>query len=183
MHKRLILILGAALVCAGTSLAQTPEPESATVTAPAVETVVPAGPVESGGGFSGDKQGWVTIDFLPTWVRGQQLPPLVTTSVPGTPQVGAGILGQTTTSILFGNQTVNDGIRSGWRLGAGYWLDPERTLALEVGVRMVESETTLFGAASDSSTILARPFFNLNTFLPDAALVAFPGNSAGSIEA
>jgi hypothetical protein len=46
---------------------------------------------------------------------------------------------------------------------------------------MIESQATLFGFASDGSTILARPFTDANTGQPQAHLIAFPGSSAGTV--
>ena len=47
---------------------------------------------------------WVGVDYLGFWVKGNHIPPLVTTSPLGTPQNQAGVLGQPGTSILFGDQ-------------------------------------------------------------------------------
>jgi hypothetical protein len=52
----------------------------------------------------------------------------------------------------------NDDARVGIRLRAGTVLLPECGLNLEGGVLMWESQSSLFSAASDGSTILALPF-------------------------
>jgi hypothetical protein len=39
---------------------------------------------------------WGSVEFLMWWGRGTSLPPLVTTSLPGTPQVDAGVIGART---------------------------------------------------------------------------------------
>lgn len=65
------------------------------------------------------------IDFNPFWaeagylawsVTGDKLPALVTTAPVGTPLAVAGVLGQPTTTVLFGNSSVNNDWRSGGRI-------------------------------------------------------------------
>jgi hypothetical protein len=113
-------------------------------------------------------------------MQGAKLPPLVTTSPPGTPRALAGIPGPATTTVLFGDR-VNEAPRSGIRLGAGTWIDAARTLGAEVGFSFLESQAQIFGATSDGSTILARPFVSALDLTPQSVLIAFPGSSAGSI--
>src|SRR5262245_54300916 len=51
---------------------------------------------------------WVGADYLLWRVRGDSLPPLVTTSPPGTPADQAGVLSTPGTTVLFGGSAVND---------------------------------------------------------------------------
>src|SRR5437879_6554752 len=46
---------------------------------------------------------WVSADFAVAWVKGKPLPPLVTTSPPGTAQAEAGVLGLATPRTVLGN--------------------------------------------------------------------------------
>ena len=116
-----------------------------------------------------------------SWFRGVTLPPLVTTSPLGTTAGNAGILGQGTTSILFGGGQAEDNIRYGFRVGAGYWFGSERTLGVEAGVMLLGSQNTTFSTSSNVNPILARPYTDATNFTQQAALVAFPGFSNGSI--
>ncbi len=125
----------------------------------------------------------MSTDYLLGWVRGSLVQPLVTTSPAGTPRSEAGVLGKDSTTILFGNGNLNNDMRSGFQLGAGAWFDGERPLGVDAGFFMLESRNTLFFAASQGDTILARPFFNTLTFLQDSQVVAFPGLASGSIAA
>src|SRR5262245_36483289 len=50
---------------------------------------------------------WAEVDLLAWSVKGDRLPPLVTTSPAGTPFAQAGVLGLSTTSVLFGDSSVN----------------------------------------------------------------------------
>jgi hypothetical protein len=129
---------------------------------------------------SADRRFWVTGEFMSTWMRGTNLPPLVTTSPAGTSRADAGVLGEPGTSTLFGNY-VDDKFRPGFRFGAGYWFDPEQHLGIEVGAMIVGSQTANFAANSTDGTILARPYYDVTRDTPQAVLVAFPGSSNGSI--
>ena len=83
--------------------------------------------------------------------------------------------------MLFGDSAVNGGWRSGGRLRAGYWFDPQRNKGIEVSFFDLQSASTGFAADSSAHPILAQPFFNALTNAQDAALVAFPGFVAGAV--
>lgn len=123
---------------------------------------------------------WLTTDYLVGWIQGGNLPAMVTTSPAGTPSTAAGILGSPTTSVLFGG-AVNDEARSGFRIDSGYWFNHDATLAVYAGYMMLESQDTGFSASSPGTPILARPFTDATTGLPQANLIAFPGSSAGAV--
>ncbi len=135
---------------------------------------------------------WVGADYLLWRVRGDALPPLLTTSPAGTPRADAGVLSAPGTVTLFGDSKVNDDWRSGGRVWAGFWLDNEQRWGIEANFFMLEDAGTHFDAASDGNgaasdgngnPILARPFFNAVTNRPDAELVAFPGVVTGQFSA
>ena len=71
--------------------------------------------------------------------------------------------------------------RSGVRVNIGTWLGSERILGVEAGFMMIESQAALFSATSDAVPILARPFTDATNTTQQAVLVAFPGNSTGSL--
>jgi hypothetical protein len=123
---------------------------------------------------------WVRGDYLLWWLKGAPLPPLVTTSPPGTPRPQAGVLGFPGTVVLFPGDSDEENPRSGFRVTAGAWLDECRTCGIEAYFFWLDDEGRTFNAGSDGSLILARPFFNTQTGLPDAQLDAFPGVLAGS---
>jgi hypothetical protein len=126
---------------------------------------------------------WVGADYLLWRVRGDSLPPLVTTSPAGTPRAEGGGLSTPGTVTLFGDSKVNDDWRSGGRVWAGFWLDDEQRWGVEANYFMLEDARTHFDAASDGNPILARPFFNALTNRPDAELIAFPGVVTGNFSA
>ncbi len=130
---------------------------------------------------------YANLDALGWWVKGDSLPPLVTTAPTGTPQDLAGVLGQPTTSILFGNQRVNDGLRWGGRVQGGVWLDDFQTIALEghyyalASVTTTFSRNSTFSAGSVDNPILARPFFDADPLVNanSSTIVAFPNYMIG----
>ena len=192
MFNRMMISFATALALAGSTLAQTPEetpqptpiqpppeasapePEPAPGPAPAAETEQQPEPRPS-------LRFWVTGDLMYGWFSGDTLPTLVTTSPVGTARGVAGVLGAASTNTLFGNRVVNGDLRAGLHLGAGYWLNDEHTSGIEAGFMMLESQAAIFAASSTATPILARPFFNLGTGRADVSLIAFPGNSTGSV--
>src|SRR5262249_17067023 len=51
---------------------------------------------------------WASAEYLLWALRDQRVPALVTTSPPGTPVTTAGVLGQPTTIVLFGQDNLNN---------------------------------------------------------------------------
>jgi hypothetical protein len=126
---------------------------------------------------------WAEADYLAWSVTGDKLPALVTTSPVGTPLGVAGVLGQPTTTVLFGNSSVNNDWRSGGRITAGYWFDPQRRSGLEASFFGLENPSTGFATDTNANPILMRPFTNALTGLPDALIAGFPGLATGSVNA
>ncbi len=126
---------------------------------------------------------FVQTDYLSWWTKGNPLPPLVTTSTPGTFQTEAGVLPvNANTSILFGNQNVDTQQRNGGRINFGYWLIDGEFLGIEGQYFGLEQANTTFNAISNDANgnpILARPFINVNPIFltprEDAQLIGFPG--------
>jgi hypothetical protein len=126
---------------------------------------------------------WAEMEYLAWSVKGDRLPPLVTTSPTGTPLAQAGILGAPGTTVLFGDSSVNDGWRSGGRLRAGYWFDPQHQSGIEASIFGLEQASTGFSTTSSGTPVLARPFLEANTGLQNSTLIAFPGLVSGAVSA
>ena len=125
---------------------------------------------------------WAQMDYVQMWSTGNRLPPLVTTSPPNTPRAEAGVLGLDSTAILLGNQRVDDDVRSGGRITAGFWLCDCQCWGVEASwFSLDEGDSTNFGESSDGPPILARPFFNVGLNAQDSQLVAFPDVVSGQI--
>lgn len=97
-----------------------------------------------------------------------RLPALVTTNSSTTPT-----LGNSNTTVLFGDDTVNKDATSGGRFGLGMWFDPCQSHGIEFTYMGLGSETTSYYASSDDYTILGRPFFNIETAVADADLISY----------
>jgi len=196
MMFRMLLAPCAVLACMGMSLAQAPPdapksapdaPKSAPDAAAAAPKSAPDESTSSTSAWdfspliSGNRNLWVSADYGFSFFRGMNLPPFATTSPPGTARASAGVIGAPGTLTLFGG-TEDDGLRSGFRLNGGFWLNSEQTFGIEAGFMLVESQAALFSGASNGSSILARPYYDAVTNLPQAVLVAFPGSSGGSLD-
>lgn len=129
----------------------------------------------------GTSGGWLDVEYLLWWNKDRFVPALATQSPAGTPAATAGQLGQPSTSILFGNDLINGGPHSGFRVSTGKWLDQQQSNGIGFRYFFVAGEEDL-NARSSGDPILARPFFNTSTNAQDALLVAFPGDSSGSID-
>lgn len=126
---------------------------------------------------------WGRAEYLLWWTKGTPLPPLLTTSPPGTPLEDAGVLGRPGTTVLFGDETVNGGARSGGRFTLGGWFNPGQTTGIEGNFFFLADQTTHFHAESGGIPILARPFFDVVNNRNDSLKIAYPGFVRGSFDA
>lgn len=120
---------------------------------------------------------WVNLDYLMWWSRGGSLPPLVTTGSQG------GALNDPNLKILFGNDRVDNGIRSGGRLNIGTWFNDRQTFGIGATFLQLQNMATNFSAVSDGSPTLAQPIFNTVTGTPDSIVVTQAGTLAGGMQA
>ncbi|MBX7105522.1 MAG: BBP7 family outer membrane beta-barrel protein [Gemmataceae bacterium] len=124
---------------------------------------------------------WVSGEYLLWWTRGNTVPPLVTTSAAGTPRDQAGVLGQPTTMVVYGGDSINDDIRSGFRLRFGGWLDCCQTSGLEGSYFFLGDSNDSFQSACTPTSVVSRPFTNTGNGAQDAQLVCFPNVVTGSV--
>ncbi len=117
------------------------------------------------------------------WGKGNQVPALVTTAPSTVARDQAGVLGVPGTVILFGDSGLNDGARSGERVTLDYWLTRDHSLGLEAEYFGLGDSTAGFQASSNSQGIpvLARPFTNTQTGLPDSGIIALPNVQTGAV--
>jgi hypothetical protein len=100
------------------------------------------------------------------------------------------VLEQPDTTILFGNQKVNDDLHWGGRVQGGVWHDDFQTLALEGHYYVLASATATYSKSSTFSDgsvddpILARPFFDANPLVnaQSSIIVAFPNYLVPPVE-
>ncbi|HEY6564225.1 MAG TPA: BBP7 family outer membrane beta-barrel protein, partial [Pirellulaceae bacterium] len=134
---------------------------------------------------------WLRGEYLIWFGEEMDVPPLVTTGSTANPGT-AGVLGETSTDILYGDTPILDGGRSGYRIEFGGWFGPRRCVGWEGEFFELGGVSETFIASSDpnGNPVIARPFVNVNVrdangnLLPgtnDAQLVSFPGILAGTI--
>lgn len=151
-------------------------PVAASPVAHPADSTLPSSPLACGPVCGPPGRVWVSADYLRWRVKGDALPPLVVAAPPGTSPITNGVT-------IFGDERVNDDWRSGGRVTAGFWLDPQQTLGVEASFFALEDATTDFNAASGGNPVLVRPFFNAAIGQPDAQLVALPGVLSGQVAA
>jgi hypothetical protein len=181
MRTRLFVAFIAILVVVCQTRAQAPSPIPAPA-APAPPVAPPATDVWTVAAPAGGRA-WVEADLLLWWMRGTSLPPLVTTSPPGTPIAQAGVLGTPGATVLFGGSAVNGSLREGGRIAVGYWFNDAHDCGVEAEFFMLTTRATDFAAASNGNPILSRPFIDANSGQPSSERIAFPGDTTGSVTA
>ncbi|MBB75195.1 MAG: hypothetical protein CMJ75_11860 [Planctomycetaceae bacterium] len=127
---------------------------------------------------------WGQVDFLLMWRRQPALPPLVTTSPPGTPLAQAGQLSQPTTTTLLGGQSQVSGPSTGGRIDFGYWLNACSQLGVGGSFLALGNSSLDYAIDTTTTPILARPFFNVTdgqTAAMDTLLASFPDEASGEI--
>ncbi len=122
------------------------------------------------------------IEYLLWSTKEMDTPALVTTSLTGTAQEQAGVLGQASTSTLFGGEGLTDEMRSGGRFILGMWVDASRQVGIEFTHTALEEEIESFSASNFDESIVARPFFNLSLGEEDSRLIAFPSLVNGTVD-
>lgn len=122
-----------------------------------------------------------SAEYLLWFIRGQSVPPLLTSgSVAGSPP---GALGQPGTNVLFGNSNLANNPYSGLRLRGGYWFNDHHGLGLDVGAFILGGSPQRFTASSLGIPFLARPFVNALTGAQDIEAVATPNGLTGTFSA
>ena len=114
-------------------------------------------------------------EWLFWWGKGNYVPALVTTrSQHGNPGSGGRSRRAGHGHLVFGNSDLNDAARSGARITLDYWLTCDHTVGLEAQYFGLGDDTASFQANSNSFPVLARPFFNVQTWLPTPASSDIP---------
>jgi hypothetical protein len=114
-----------------------------------------------------------SAEYLLWFIRGENVPPLLTTGPLFAPTPGA--IGQTGTQVLFGNNIQNNNPYSGLRLRGGYWFGDGHGLGVDVGAFFLGGNNNNFTSTSNGVPFLGRPFTNTVTGFQDVEAVAAPG--------
>jgi hypothetical protein len=118
-----------------------------------------------------------SAEYLLWWVTEPRFPILVTTGT----LASQGILGNPGTAVLFGGETEHLDPSSGGRFTIGWWCDPCQHWGIEGSYFFLGDRSVKFRAGSNGSTLLTRPFFNINDGREDSEITAAPGIAAGNI--
>ncbi len=104
---------------------------------------------------------WMSADFLLWWMKGQDVPPLVTTGPP-TQAIFPGVLGLAGTNVVLGNDRQNLGAFPGGRFTLGGWMDPRSRVGLEANYLFVGRQSASRTVQSPGTPPLSIPFFDFN---------------------
>ena len=114
--------------------------------------------------------------------RGFHLPPLVTTASPLDPPDTRGALGFGTTRLIFGDSDTLGGLRPGARVTVGYQFDPCGICSVEGSFFFLNRKNDNAIFDSNQYPVIGRPFFNINTGLPDRELTTTPEFVQGNLQ-
>jgi hypothetical protein len=127
--------------------------------------------------------GWLSAEYLLWQMTGNDLPPLVTAGPANIPLADVAQLDDPSTVVL-SDGDVNDGWRSGIRIGGGIWLDNCRTMSISADYFNLGDDNYSFLSGQNSTTVVGRPFFNTEPQpgLDDLELVSVPNQLSGTAE-
>ena len=135
----------------------------------------------AGNGVIGALPFWGSIDYLLWWQEDSDLPTFATSSTAGTSRDEAGVLGFDTTTILFGDEQLDDDALDGVRFTLGMWLGPGQQTGLFGRWFSLDGYEENFVSVANGDDILGRPFFNVLTNEEDALLLGFPNEIEGDM--
>ncbi|MBS0623373.1 MAG: BBP7 family outer membrane beta-barrel protein [Verrucomicrobia bacterium] len=117
---------------------------------------------------------WTDVDYLLVWRRERYYPALATTSPIGTVPANAGVLGLSTTSILFGQGNIGRSPASGVQGDMGVWLT--RCLGFGIGAFSLgtESKGITYTGNGSGVPILARPYTDVTVPAQASQLISYP---------
>ena len=118
---------------------------------------------------------WFRGEFLAMWNKAAASPALATTNTdPNTPRPNAGVIGVPTTRVLFGGENDDVGVLTGGRFTLGYRFKPCEDTGLEVTYMFLGDKSLTFSADSNTTPIIARPFFDVQTSQQNSFVIALP---------
>lgn len=123
---------------------------------------------------------WNRYEYLLWWSKAQPVPPLVTSSPPGT---DPNLSGQHTT-LLVGNDSLANPDTSGGRFVYGFAINSEETLGLEATYFFLGSQTSTVHVANPFTSTgrqIGRPLVDPITDSEYIAPIALPGSLAGGV--
>ena len=134
-------------------------------------------------GCSKEKPGtYAQVDYLLWSLPGVDTPRLLTSNPAGTPLSGIANASDPTTQTLLGGSELGDWAHSGVRFRFGRIVSDGRLSRWELsGWSLFERSDSGLFESSEGDPILARPFTNATTGLPDAQVLSLAGFADGSL--
>lgn len=123
---------------------------------------------------------WLRAEYFLWCLKGERLPPLVTSGPAGS----AGVLGTPGVGTLFGGSTQDLNPFGGGRFTGGVWFDTTYTLGFAGTYFFLPERANRFATTSlgqPGSADLARPFVNALTGQPASLLIASAGLASGTV--
>ncbi len=123
------------------------------------------------------KRVWIDGEYLYWWIKDSpETVPLIITGPLAEDQL---LLGEAGTSILMGNDEINNGARSGFKVSAGSWINSNQTIGIEGDYVFLSNRTntqTVISNGEIGSLRLSIPFFDVVTNSEDSGTLALPEN-------
>jgi len=123
---------------------------------------------------------WARGEYLLWGMKGVDIPALVTSSPLETDLDLAGVLPDA--SILFGDQTIHDEMRSGGRFTLGFWWDTRQVSGVEATYFGLPAKAVKHHSEGRGNRIVARPYLDVVDDEQAAHLVAYPDLLDGSVD-
>jgi hypothetical protein len=117
----------------------------------------------------------VSNEYLMWWSNGFATPALVTTG----PAASDGILGQSGVSVLYGNQSAGSNLHNGYRFSFTYWCG-ERW-GVDGRFFFLGDTGKVNSFSSNTISMLARPFTDINPARSFSEVIASPGVLTGGV--
>jgi hypothetical protein len=131
----------------------------------------------------GSMRTWLDADYLLWWFKpAPGGPPLLTTGPLTNPtSLGSGILGASGTQVLAGDNYLNTGPYSGFRIGGG-WINCAGTIGAEANFFYLAQQGTgdTFSSDPSGNPVLARPIIDARTGNETVLFVSAPNAFSGS---
>jgi Putative beta barrel porin-7 (BBP7) len=126
--------------------------------------------------------GWFGAEYL-RWRldSGNHLPPLLSAGPSNVPLADVAKLGEPSTVILSGHDTVNDDWRDGYRFYGGFWLDCCHTCGVGADYFDIGGDDYNYTSPQDT-IIVGRPFYNTELNEQDVQLVSVPNELDGTAQ-
>lgn len=131
----------------------------------------------------GSMRAWIDADYLLWWLKPAPAGPatLTTGTLTNPTSLGSGILGTPSASVLAGNNNLNTGPYSGFRISAG-WIPCGDYVGVDGNFFYLAQRGTQENFSSDAAgnPLLARPIVDTRTGNESALFVSAPGAFSGA---